>query len=65
MAMTIVSMTCTACGDCEPECPTKAIYPHKGVYAIKEDLCTECEGEHDNPKCLELCMEEDCIVPTD
>ena len=65
MAMTIVADLCTACGDCEPDCPTNAIYPHKGVYAIDAEKCTECEGEHDNPKCLELCLEDGCIVPLD
>lgn len=63
MAMMIVADICTACGDCEPECPTNAISPKKGVYAINPDTCTECEGVHDTPKCLEVCMEDGCIVP--
>lgn len=63
MAMMIVADLCTACGDCEPECPTNAIGPKKGVYAINPDTCTECEGEYDTPKCLEVCMEDGCIVP--
>lgn len=65
MAMTIVRDICTACGDCEPDCPTGAIHPFKGVYAINEEKCTECEGEYDNPKCLEMCMEDGCIIPLD
>ena len=63
MAMKIDRNVCTACGDCEPECPTKAIMPFKGVYAIDPEKCTECEGEHSAPKCLEVCMEDDCILP--
>ncbi|HOV04297.1 MAG TPA: 4Fe-4S binding protein [Kaistiaceae bacterium] len=62
MAMKIVASICTSCGDCEPECPTSAIHPFKGVYAIDAGKCTECDGEHDNPRCLELCMEDGCIV---
>jgi ferredoxin len=63
MAMMIQADVCTACGDCEPECPTNAISPKKGVYWIDAEKCTECEGDHDAPKCLEMCMEDGCIVP--
>jgi len=34
MAMQIVAELCTACGDCEPVCPTGAITPKKGVFII-------------------------------
>lgn len=64
MAMTIDSGMCTACGDCEPVCPTHAISPKKGVYFINADTCTECEGEHDLPQCLNVCT-ADCISPLD
>jgi ferredoxin len=63
MALQIVRDVCTACGDCEPECPTNSITPFKGVYKIDPDTCTECEGDADAPKCLEVCMEDDCIIP--
>jgi hypothetical protein len=26
-----------------------------------EDTCTECEGEHDEPQCLKVCLEDGCI----
>ena len=65
MAMQIVAEICTACGDCEPVCPTTAIIPRKGVFFIKSDICTECEGEHDEPQCFKVCMEDGCIVPAD
>jgi len=63
MALAIVRDVCTACGDCEPVCPTDSITPFKGVYAIDPEKCTECEGDHDVPQCLDVCMEDDCIVP--
>lgn len=63
MALAIVRDICTACGDCEPVCPTKSIKPFKGVYAIEADGCTECEDEFDVPQCLDVCMEDDCIIP--
>ncbi|SOC07852.1 4Fe-4S binding protein [Rhodobacter maris] len=63
MAMKIDPTLCTSCGDCEPQCPTEAISPKKGVYAINPDLCNECEGEHDLPQCIATCMEDGCITP--
>ena len=63
MALKIVAEVCTACGDCEPVCPTNSITPHKGVYAINADSCTECEGDFDVAQCLDACMEDDCILP--
>ena len=65
MALEIDSGVCTACGDCEPVCPTQSIAPFKGVFKIDLGTCTECEGEADMPKCLDVCMEDDCILPAD
>ncbi len=63
MALTIVKDICTACGDCEPVCPTTSITSWKGVYKIDPETCTECEGEFDVAQCLDACMEDDCILP--
>lgn len=63
MALKIVADLCSSCGDCEPQCPTQSIKPKKGVYYINPDTCTECEGEFDDPKCVDLCDVDDCIVP--
>ena len=63
MALKIVASLCTACTDCEPVCPTKSIKPFKGVFKIEEETCTECEGEFVSPQCLDVCMEDGCIVP--
>ena len=63
MALQIVREVCTACGDCEPVCPTNSISPFKGLYKIDPDTCTECEGEFDMPQCFDVCMEDDCIIP--
>lgn len=63
MSMKIDSNLCTACGDCEPDCPTASIKPKKGVYIINTETCTECQGEYDKPKCVALCPIDDCILP--
>lgn len=62
MAFKIVRDLCTACGDCEPVCPTQSITAWKGVYKIDASTCTECEGDHDIPQCVSVCMEDGCIV---
>lgn len=63
MALQIVRDLCTACGDCQDVCPTASIKPFKGVFAIDPDTCTECEDESDSPRCLDACMEDECILP--
>ena len=63
MALYIDLNECTACGDCEPLCPTKSIYPAKGVYQINAETCTECEEEYEMPRCEEVCEVDDCILP--
>lgn len=61
MAYQIVKDLCTACGDCEPVCPTQSITPFKGRYRINADTCNECEDQ-DMPQCVSTCMEDDCII---
>lgn len=62
MAMTIDSSLCTACGECETNCPTGAIKAGKGTYIIDPATCTECEGVARDPKCLMDCL-SDAIAP--
>jgi len=62
MALSIDAGQCTACGICEPDCPTESIHEHKGVYAIDATTCTECEGESDSPRCLDNCPVDGCIL---
>ena len=60
--MQIVRDVCTACGDCEPVCPTRSITPWKGSYRIDAATCTECEGEFDVPQCRDACMDDGIIA---
>lgn len=62
MAMKIDMDQCTSCGDCEPVCPTQSIAVKKGFYVIDKNTCTECEGDHPAPKCVEVCPIDDCII---
>jgi ferredoxin len=61
MAMKIVA-ECISCGACEPECPNTAITAGESIYVIDPEKCTECVGAYDNPRCIEVCPVDGCIV---
>ncbi|SKA24560.1 4Fe-4S dicluster domain-containing protein [Consotaella salsifontis] len=63
MALQILAAQCSVCGACEFECPNAAIKFKKGAYRIDPSLCTECEGFHDSPQCVEVCPVPDTCVP--
>lgn len=59
MALKITN-ECINCDVCEPVCPNEAIFMGKDIYEINPNLCTECVGHHNEPKCVEICP-IDCI----
>ena len=59
----MINADCINCSACEPECPNEAISAGESVYVINPDLCTECVGAHDAPKCVEICPVDGCIIP--
>jgi len=61
MAMKIVE-ECINCGACEPECPNQAITAGDDIYIIDPEKCTECVGAFDEPRCVEVCPVDDCII---
>lgn len=61
MAMRILD-TCINCGACEPDCPNEAINEGDELYVIDPEKCTECFGKYDDPKCIEHCPVDDCII---
>jgi ferredoxin len=51
---------CISCGACIAECVNEAIVeadPHPNVIAEK---CTECVGNFESPRCVEICPVEAC-----
>ncbi len=63
MALTITE-DCIACGVCLPECPVSAISEgdNEGdAYSIDSNVCVECKGHYDEPKCAEVCPVDACV----
>jgi len=63
MALTIVEDECISCGDCVPVCPTDSIKETMVAFKIVANTCTECDGESDTPKCVDICPIDNCILP--
>ena len=53
---------CISCGACEPECQNQAISEGETIYVIDPVKCTECVGNFESPKCVEVCP-VDCCIP--
>ena len=56
---------CISCGACEPECKNNAISEGEDIYVIDADKCTECVGNHESPKCAEVCPVDACVPDPD
>lgn len=52
---------CLNCFACISECPNKAISEGDVIHAIDPDLCTECVGSHESPRCIKVCPVETAI----
>lgn len=61
MAMRIDAGQCSVCGACEFECPNGAVKMKGDNYIIDKGRCTSCEGQFDEPQCVEVCP-TDCIT---
>jgi len=57
-----ITEECISCGACEPECANEAISEEGEIYVIDPTKCTECVGNYDSPKCVEVCP-VDCCIP--
>ena len=52
---------CISCGACETECKNNAISEGENSYTIDPDKCTECVGNHESPRCAEICPMDACV----
>lgn len=58
---TKITEDCVACGVCEPECPVDAITEGDPIFIIDPELCVDCVGHFDSPKCAEVCPTDACV----
>lgn len=57
-----ITKDCINCDICVPECPNDAITMGDSIYEIDADLCTECEGFYDEPRCIPVCPVDSIIT---
>jgi ferredoxin len=55
-----ITEECISCGACETDCVNDAITEAETIYVIDPDKCTECVGNYETARCVELCP-ADCI----
>lgn len=55
-----ITEECISCGACEPDCANEAISEGEEVYVIDPSRCTECVGNFESPKCVEICPVDAC-----
>jgi ferredoxin len=60
-----ITEDCISCGACEAECKNNAISEGEYIYAIDPDKYTECVGNHESPKCAEVCPVNACVPDPD
>lgn len=60
-----ITEDCISCGACEAECKNSAISEGETNYVIDPDKCTECVGNFESPKCVEICPVEACVPDPD
>src|SRR3990172_5523776 len=59
----MITEECINCGACEPECDqNNAIYEGDPIYVIDPEKCTECVGNYESPRCVEVCPVDCCVL---
>jgi len=56
---------CISCAACEAECKNDAISEGDTTYVINPDKCTECVGNFELPKCVDICPVDACVHDPD
>lgn len=60
-----INGNCVLCGICEIECQNQAISETKTTFVIDPNKCTECVGNFESPKCVEVCPAGCCVPDPD
>ncbi len=57
----MITAECINCSACETECPVRAITPAANQFVIDPQVCIECEGYFDVPRCKHVCPVDACV----
>lgn len=57
----MITAECVNCSACDMECPVRAISPAADQYLIDENVCIDCEGYFDVPRCKWVCPVNACV----
>lgn len=60
-----ITEECISCGVCEAECKNNAISEGDDIYIIDPNKCTECVGNHESPRCADICPIGACVPDPD
>ncbi|BGI51057.1 MAG: 4Fe-4S dicluster ferredoxin YfhL [Arsenophonus endosymbiont of Ceratovacuna japonica] len=58
----LINDNCINCDMCKPECPNDAISIGEIHYQINQNLCTECIGHYNKPRCQLVCPINNTII---
>ena len=57
----MITAECINCGACELDCPVRAISPAASQFVIDPQVCVECAGYFDVPRCKHVCPVNACV----
>jgi len=60
-----ITKDCIGCAACVEECKNQAISEVGTICVIDPDKCTECIGNHESPRCAEICPVGACVPDPD
>ncbi len=56
-----ITEDCICCAACLEECENQAISEGETICLIDPDKCTECVGNFESPRCVEICPVGACV----
>jgi len=57
----MITAECINCTACALDCPTEAITPGSNQFIINPNVCTDCEGLYNSPRCSFVCPVGACV----
>jgi ferredoxin len=57
----MITAQCINCSACEMDCPVRAIGRGRARYEIDPEVCVECAGYFEVPRCSHVCPVDACV----